>query len=1772
MQSFSGENKNYKNLTTVRHQGTLIVFSTGETEANKRTDIYYHVLDSNVELSNENQDWNNLQRLILPQQVRPVGIGLLREDIALVKKQSVDTPFRILSDNLHIYIFRQSVNGTLYVDRFVFDALTHELKLNWETRYRRSGKLDVPATPKDTLGYKDMENQPFIEPTTELTLVKNLKDGWFSVLLLPSAVPGEGWWQIFAYNAVTEKVDAFTICRSQDGLFDLTDFSVDKDKTSFTLSRQDGANAIPLKFQSAPSATLYMQQEEVIDAYGRQQPVKRAGHVMLTVAAGSQAGANSIAVVDFAVSKRGTLSLVSYEAQDSGEAEYALEFAGNGGYVEVKEPKNLNPDESFWTVEAWVKTTALQGSIIYRDRTGETDFYALRLQDGKAVFSFRLGSQEEAITVVSASNINDGKWHHLVGVRKWVAITGTQTRTQTAEIFVDGKLDGTRSQEGKNKFINTNQPFKIGQGFAGAISEVRIWKKARTAQEIRDYYLAQSLGYIAKDDETDLVSYWRLNEGSGNQVTDVKCNDEGKLTDTIKPAWVRSLRQLELLRRRFEPLPLKPLTNTPSNLSLSPIYTNPRGLTVSTGLLDFAQTKGTPFLMDSADGLLHLYFQGANDKFLAAQYNTLTRRAEYTAPLAQDGQPQFIARWSGTPMNNASITIDNQPNSDLCQVTLSVNSRATETWKNVPRDLNKFLAILNGVAGEDYDYNKNASSTHPQTDLSNGSLLFVVAAKTGVNDGTVKVKNIATKAEYSLAGKKERIKFIARQIGTQINDAVIKVENQPGSRPNSNVCQVTITSSAGNQTWSNVPRDFQPFALALKDSTLFTVIADANVKDAVVNTDRAVLDKPGTDPVTLQKPGIDCQWSAEPAKNVLGLNGENYVELPSDSLDLTRDMTLEAWVKPATLATASFPRLVHYQSPKSQYVLGLAKSGATDTYSLIAGTQDSAKQSSANSIPVDKWTHLAATYQSSYALKLDGVDDYIDGGNDLTLNQSQAITVEVWFERERTDVAEVLISKWGEAEDQQSWQLFIDRENRPCFVVKDADNQPVGIKADIQLQPGKTYHLVGIFDVSEAAKAKDACVQKIQVREVGDTSGRWVTETVELLSVDNQIFDSQTAINLGRAGSENYFQGLLHEVRLWNVSHTQQQLDNDKNRRLAGNEDGLVSCWRFDEGSGEKANDLTGHNHGTLRVGNLQQINQKWIPSTFGSKWVFYINGTEVSTSDIDAHSSYTDASQFTLGAMLNGGAIANPLKGLLSEVRIWNQVRTPEQIRHTMHRPLLGHEDGLVGYWSFDANTKATVEDQTANRNHGKLTDPETMWAKSNVPVSNEAPEVMNVLSPVETPFSQDIHGQVAVVEYGNVQYKPEGSVTGAIARCYVYTNKTDHSIKLVTGYKVGNLEQQYLGQVHTQPTLVGYIEGAPPVPCGDGGVSSIELTESNTTVEHYSTSLNSGEVDLIVVKHPSQLEPQNGINATFQASNGWLNDAGFNSKTTNSPTKSLMLRASRKEQTSNVGYAVVKLGSAELYAVKLNNTGTLVALRAVPNPNELEEINIIPFQLNPQYISNDSLDSYNKPAEAYALRERIRREERNLLAYYEQSNIAKSEELTSNNSQEKLAKRSIVNSYFWTVTGGICAEEKGSLTVRAEEEDTLTVRQESLSRYFSHKSQLNFSINSAAGGVGGFTELDALFDGHLEFSAIATAENTSAVRLNVNVECENPSPGKVNTYRLMSIYLAPAINSFNTFFETVVDPQWLAKNTADAQVLREAKALKNKVWRVLHRVTFIG
>ena len=145
-----------------------------------------------------------------------------------------------------------------------------------------------------------------------------------------------------------------------------------------------------------------------------------------------------------------------------------------------------------------------------------------------------------------------------------------------------------------------------------------------------------------------------------------------------------------------------------------------------------------------------------------------------------------------------------------------------------------------------------------------------------------------------------------------------------------------------------------------------------------------------------------------------------------------------------------------------------------------------------------------------------------------------------------------------------------------------------------------------------------------------------------------------------------------------------------------------------------------------------------------GTQLKIYINGDLENTYTSNTVNLYNGPENLFLGTSRfsnhGGYAVGEPLgtsyKGLLDEVRVWNIVRTDEQIAQDYNDPIDPNIAGLVGYWNFDEDANSqSIFDLTGNGNHGTLgssnlsggDDPIRVEALT--PLSNVIPEPSTIL-----------------------------------------------------------------------------------------------------------------------------------------------------------------------------------------------------------------------------------------------------------------------------------------------------------------------------------------------------------------------------------------------------------------------------------------------------------
>ncbi|NES85105.1 MAG: LamG domain-containing protein, partial [Moorea sp. SIO2B7] len=276
------QKENIQYINSVTHAGKVVLFGI-DTDGK----VWYSIKQDGFEDSYlntppaERTGWEDWQELELPNEAE--------DDVSVVEKEKKEfthqddeseyilrsryqtqsetaiVPVQLVSTVEHLYVFRQSKDNTLLCDRYVLDGIANQLVRKLQVRFKRSGQR-FKASEKmrqgvgglknvDSLDYRDANGIPFYEPTTELTFINNLHQGWFSVIQLPTIEHAKYRWNIFAYNSQTQKIDLYSLRVSEEGLFDVYDYTI------FTPKSEDEPTLLPLSIPGIIKRTLNLNLE-----------------------------------------------------------------------------------------------------------------------------------------------------------------------------------------------------------------------------------------------------------------------------------------------------------------------------------------------------------------------------------------------------------------------------------------------------------------------------------------------------------------------------------------------------------------------------------------------------------------------------------------------------------------------------------------------------------------------------------------------------------------------------------------------------------------------------------------------------------------------------------------------------------------------------------------------------------------------------------------------------------------------------------------------------------------------------------------------------------------------------------------------------------------------------------------------------------------------------------------------------------------------------------------------------------------------------------------------------------------------------------------------------------------------------------------------------------------------------------------------------------------------------------------------------------------------
>jgi PKD repeat protein len=222
---------------------------------------------------------------------------------------------------------------------------------------------------------------------------------------------------------------------------------------------------------------------------------------------------------------------------------------------------------------------------------------------------------------------------------------------------------------------------------------------------------------------------------------------------------------------------------------------------------------------------------------------------------------------------------------------------------------------------------------------------------------------------------------------------------------------------------------------------------------------------------------------------------------------------------------------------------------------------------------------FAHVFDGNSSLTFDGKNSSVDVPASASLNVTGAFTVEAWIHP----------LGWGEA--GTGFGRIIDKNNLLLFL--ETDGMLVISIDHSNGSSSRTNTTLGTITLDNW--------QHIAATYSGATSDLkiYINGTPQVLNAPDPIngpvmSDPSSPLVIGNNGARTRtFDGMIDELRIWNIARTRSEIQGAMLDTLRGDEPGLVANWRFDEGSGGQVVDRSPNkNNGSQQAA---QWRQGWI-------------------------------------------------------------------------------------------------------------------------------------------------------------------------------------------------------------------------------------------------------------------------------------------------------------------------------------------------------------------------------------------------------------------------------------------------------------------------------------------------------------------------------------------------------------------------------------------------
>jgi hypothetical protein len=320
-------------------------------------------------------------------------------------------------------------------------------------------------------------------------------------------------------------------------------------------------------------------------------------------------------------------------------------------------------------------------------------------------------------------------------------------------------------------------------------------------------------------------------------------------------------------------------------------------------------------------------------------------------------------------------------------------------------------------------------------------------------------------------------------------------------------------------------------------------------------------------------------------------------------------------------------------------------------------------------LSVISFLSLGTILAQNNALYFDGANNRIGVTDSPSLNPSIEFTLEAWINSEEwaNDIwAGSILCKEAGSPDE-GYSLRCGANGRVGFNMS-IDGVWQEANSDEILGLNTWYHIAGVYDGS---------TMKLYLNggliTTTDVSGTFSPSTGGLMNIGENPFWT------GR-----YFQGILDEVRIWDVARTENQILESMAVELVGDEPGLAAYYNFNEGAGNMAADATANaNDGQL----LNMVEEDWVNGFVPIDQDLSVTGI-ISPSVIG--SGFSDAETVRV-------EVKNVSSNAVASFEVSYQIEGETEVSETVNQELLPFESYLHTFSATENLTGVAVLDITA-------------------------------------------------------------------------------------------------------------------------------------------------------------------------------------------------------------------------------------------------------------------------------------------------------------------------------------------------------------------------------------------------------------------------------------------------------------------------------------------